>query len=297
MEKGQLRCDANVSVRLRGEDRLGTRTELKNINSFRFVQNADRARDRAPDPDPRAAAAGSCRRRGCGTPSLGQSADDAQQGRGERLSLLPRARSAAARRRRRADGRRSCARCPSCRRRGSRATSRRTGWRPTTRARCQRPRARRLLRRRGARRTRPTSSGKTIANWMLTELLGALNAEGKDIAQSPMAPATLSALVVADRGRHDQRQDRQGDLRRGVPDRRCARRDRRAPRRAADLRRGAAVVDRRPRRRGEPQAGRGLPGRQGRPVRLLRRGQVMKETQGRANPVLTSDLLRKRLGR
>ncbi|MBK7537629.1 MAG: Asp-tRNA(Asn)/Glu-tRNA(Gln) amidotransferase subunit GatB [Myxococcales bacterium] len=40
MEKGQLRCDANVSVRRRGEDRLGTRTELKNINSFRFVQKA-----------------------------------------------------------------------------------------------------------------------------------------------------------------------------------------------------------------------------------------------------------------
>jgi len=40
MEKGHMRCDANVSVRLRGEDRLGTRTELKNINSFRFVENA-----------------------------------------------------------------------------------------------------------------------------------------------------------------------------------------------------------------------------------------------------------------
>jgi aspartyl-tRNA(Asn)/glutamyl-tRNA(Gln) amidotransferase subunit B len=40
MEKGQMRCDANVSVRRRGEDRFGTRTELKNINSFRFVKNA-----------------------------------------------------------------------------------------------------------------------------------------------------------------------------------------------------------------------------------------------------------------
>jgi aspartyl-tRNA(Asn)/glutamyl-tRNA(Gln) amidotransferase subunit B len=40
MEKGQMRCDANVSVRRRGEDRLGTRTELKNINSFRFVHKA-----------------------------------------------------------------------------------------------------------------------------------------------------------------------------------------------------------------------------------------------------------------
>jgi len=40
MEKGQLRCDANVSLRPRGADKLGTRTELKNINSFRFVQKA-----------------------------------------------------------------------------------------------------------------------------------------------------------------------------------------------------------------------------------------------------------------
>ena len=40
MEKGQLRCDANVSIRPRGQAELGTRAELKNINSFRFVQNA-----------------------------------------------------------------------------------------------------------------------------------------------------------------------------------------------------------------------------------------------------------------
>lgn len=40
MEKGNLRCDANVSLRLRGATELGTRAELKNINSFRFVQRA-----------------------------------------------------------------------------------------------------------------------------------------------------------------------------------------------------------------------------------------------------------------
>ena len=40
MEKGQLRCDINVSIRPKGFDRLGTRTEIKNINSFRFVQKA-----------------------------------------------------------------------------------------------------------------------------------------------------------------------------------------------------------------------------------------------------------------
>jgi aspartyl-tRNA(Asn)/glutamyl-tRNA(Gln) amidotransferase subunit B len=40
MEEGNLRCDANVSVRLRGEERLGTKVELKNLNSFRFLQRA-----------------------------------------------------------------------------------------------------------------------------------------------------------------------------------------------------------------------------------------------------------------
>ena len=40
MEKGNFRCDANVSVRPVGQEELGTRTELKNINSFRFVGRA-----------------------------------------------------------------------------------------------------------------------------------------------------------------------------------------------------------------------------------------------------------------
>ncbi|MCO1333777.1 Asp-tRNA(Asn)/Glu-tRNA(Gln) amidotransferase subunit GatB [Microbulbifer sp. OS29] len=40
MSQGSLRCDANVSVRVKGTDKLGTRTELKNINSFRFVERA-----------------------------------------------------------------------------------------------------------------------------------------------------------------------------------------------------------------------------------------------------------------
>ena len=40
MQEGSFRCDANVSIRPRGETPLGTRTELKNINSFRFVERA-----------------------------------------------------------------------------------------------------------------------------------------------------------------------------------------------------------------------------------------------------------------
>jgi aspartyl-tRNA(Asn)/glutamyl-tRNA(Gln) amidotransferase subunit B len=40
LEEGSFRCDANVSIRPVGETRLGTRVELKNINSFRFVERA-----------------------------------------------------------------------------------------------------------------------------------------------------------------------------------------------------------------------------------------------------------------
>ena len=40
MQEGSFRCDANVSVRKMGETKLGTRTELKNLNSFRFVEKA-----------------------------------------------------------------------------------------------------------------------------------------------------------------------------------------------------------------------------------------------------------------
>src|SRR5579884_4563178 len=40
MEEGALRCDANISVRLRGQEKLGTKTEIKNMNSFRSVERA-----------------------------------------------------------------------------------------------------------------------------------------------------------------------------------------------------------------------------------------------------------------
>ncbi len=40
MEEGSLRCDANVSVRPRGTGKLGTKTEVKNLNSFRYLQRA-----------------------------------------------------------------------------------------------------------------------------------------------------------------------------------------------------------------------------------------------------------------
>jgi aspartyl-tRNA(Asn)/glutamyl-tRNA(Gln) amidotransferase subunit B len=50
MEEGSLRCDANISIRPVGEHELGTKTELKNMNSFRFIErgiNAEIARQEA----------------------------------------------------------------------------------------------------------------------------------------------------------------------------------------------------------------------------------------------------------
>ncbi|MER3446262.1 MAG: Asp-tRNA(Asn)/Glu-tRNA(Gln) amidotransferase GatCAB subunit B [Candidatus Dadabacteria bacterium] len=40
MEEGSLRCDANVSVRPKGKEELGTKAEIKNVNSFKFIQKA-----------------------------------------------------------------------------------------------------------------------------------------------------------------------------------------------------------------------------------------------------------------
>src|SRR5262249_4708185 len=40
MQEGSFRCDANVSVRPRGSETLGTRCEVKNLNSFRFLERA-----------------------------------------------------------------------------------------------------------------------------------------------------------------------------------------------------------------------------------------------------------------
>ena len=68
MEKGSLRCDANVSVRRAGTTALGTKTELKNMNSFRFLERGIDGGDRAADRRCWSVAARSCRRRCTSTP-------------------------------------------------------------------------------------------------------------------------------------------------------------------------------------------------------------------------------------
>src|SRR5262249_3279863 len=132
--------------------------------------------------------------------------------------------------------------------------------------------------------------------WMLTELLGALNAEGKDIAGSPVTPQTLSSLIVlVENGTISgkigkevfEESYRTGEAPAAIV-------DRRGGRQISDEAELAKIVDKVV--AGNPKQVEGyLAGKDGLFGFFV--GQVMKETQGRANPVITSDLLRKRLGR
>ncbi len=133
MQEGSFRCDANVSVRPQGQATLGTRAEIKNLNSFRFVERAinhEVARQVGVARTRRQRRAGDAPVRS----GPQRDARDALEGGSERLSLLPRSGPAAARDRRRADraGPRLAPGAARTRRpRGSAATS---SSPPTTRA-------------------------------------------------------------------------------------------------------------------------------------------------------------------
>ena len=96
MQEGSFRCDANVSVRPAGSDTLGTRCEIKNLNSFRFLERAiefevRRQIELIEDGGTRRAGDAALRSR------PRRDAPDAQQGGRARLPLLPRSGPAAAR--------------------------------------------------------------------------------------------------------------------------------------------------------------------------------------------------------
>ena len=95
MDEGSLRCDANVSVRPAGSTELGTKTELKNMNSFRFLERGVRAEiERQTElleaGEPVVAGDAALR------PRVRPADLAALQGGGARLPLLPRARPGAA---------------------------------------------------------------------------------------------------------------------------------------------------------------------------------------------------------
>ena len=104
MEKGHLRCDANVSVRLKGTETFGTRAEVKNLNSFRFLKQAidfEVARQVALIEG----GGRVVQETRLYNPDLRRDVQHAQQGRRARLPLLPRARPGAPAHRRKVAGR------------------------------------------------------------------------------------------------------------------------------------------------------------------------------------------------
>ncbi|HEU0030852.1 MAG TPA: Asp-tRNA(Asn)/Glu-tRNA(Gln) amidotransferase subunit GatB [Kofleriaceae bacterium] len=294
MEKGQLRCDANVSVRMRGEDRLGTRTELKNINSFRFVQNAvdhEIVRQlRIVDGGGRIE-----RETRLWDATIGQSAPLRSKEEANDYRYFP------------------DPDLPPLVVDGELMASTLRGMPELPVARFERYQrvhgvspddARTLVSERAmaeyfdaACEAHPSErGGRTIANWMLTELLGALNADGKDITQSPMPPATIAALVVlVEDGTISGKIGKEifaESYQTGEPPRDIV--ERRGVQQISDEPQLWEIIDRvvsaNPKQAEAYAAGKdGLFG--------FFVGQVMKQTQGRANPIMTSDLLRKRLGR
>jgi aspartyl-tRNA(Asn)/glutamyl-tRNA(Gln) amidotransferase subunit B len=294
MEKGQMRCDANVSIRLKGEERLGTRTELKNINSFRFVQNAvdnEILRQiRIVESGGRVTRETRLWDADTGTSASMRSKEEANDYRyfpdpdlpplvvdgGVMAAIL-----------------RGLPELPSAR---------------FTRYRKQHglsaDDARTLVSDRGlaeyfdlACKVHPgEGSGRMLANWMLTELLGALNASNTDIAQSPMLPSTLSELVrlieVGTISGKIGKEVFEESYKTGEAPTQIV--ERKGLQQISDEAALWEIVDRvvgkNPKQADEYANGKdGLFG--------FFVGQVMKETKGRANPVVTSDLLHKRLGR
>ncbi len=87
MQEGSFRCDANVSVRRRGTEKLGTRAEIKNINSFRFVEKAIHY-EVARQIDILESGGKVLQERGCTTLTRGRPAPCARRKK-QRLPLLP----------------------------------------------------------------------------------------------------------------------------------------------------------------------------------------------------------------
>ena len=98
MEEGSLRCDVNLSVRKNGSKELGVKTEVKNLNSFKQVEQAIefelQRQTKILESGGRVT-----QDTLLWDPAAKRALRDAQQGRGARLSLLPRARPARATRR------------------------------------------------------------------------------------------------------------------------------------------------------------------------------------------------------
>jgi len=295
MDKGQMRCDANVSVRLRGEDRLGTRTELKNINSFRFVENAIESEivrqvrilevggrilreTRLWDADKNQSAPMRSKEeandyRYFPDPDLPPLVVDGQI-MGSILRSLPELPSVRFDRYQRAHGI-----SPSDARTLISERALAAFFDATV---AIHPRE---------------NSGRTLANWILTELLGALHASGIPVSRSPIRPEMVSGLVaLIEAGTISGKIGKEvfeecfrtGEAPAAIV-------ERRGVQQISDTAVLWEIINRVVAANPKQAEAYTVGGKDGLFGFFV--GQVMKETQGRANPAITSDLLHKRLGR
>ncbi len=225
MQEGSFRCDANVSVRRHGDDQLGTRCEIKNLNSFRFLEKAIEVRGGTPDRHHRGR-----RQDHAGNTSL------RSRPRARRARCAPRKRRTTiatspipicCRWKSRKSGWIGCARrCPSCLTPSAHASCRLTGFRPTTRP-CSR-RTRELAT--YFEDTVEPTAGRAEAVRELGHGRGLRPPQSRwhsRSMQSPVSSAALAGLLAPYRRRHHLGQDREGRLRSDVGGRGRRRRDHR----------------------------------------------------------------------
>ena len=242
MEEGSLRVDANVSIRPAGESTLGTKTELKNMNSFRFLERgieAEIARQEAILRDGGEVVAGDAPLRPA---DRRRSARCARRRRRTTTATSRSPTSCRSRPPRRCSSARAT-RCPSCPPRAPSASSRARAARADTRKLLAfRSELGRLLRGGAGRRRR--RDPRALANWVTGELLARLG--DTEPADSKVEPAALAKLVAMVAEKTDRGLGRQGGARRaGRRGRRPARRSWRSGRsawRASDEL--GAIVDR-----------------------------------------------------
>ncbi len=292
MERGQLRCDANVSVRRKGEDRLGTRTELKNINSFKFVHAAIEheitRQVRIVDGGGRIE-----RETRLWDANAGQSAPlrSKEEANDYRYFPDPDLPPLVVEGRVMAEVLRMLPELPVPR-----------FQRYTQELGLAADDAKTLVGERAladyfdaALAAHPVkTSARTLANWILTELLGALNAAGVEITASPMTPETVSALVVlvetgAISGKIGkeifEESYRTGEAPKAIV-------ERRGVTQISDEATLVPLIEQAI--TANPKQVEGYRGGKESLFSFFV-GQVMKATQGRANPVVTAELLKARL--
>lgn len=292
MEKGQLRCDANVSVRRRGDEKLGTRTELKNINSFRFVQNAiDHEIGRQCkllDRGERIVQETRLWNADRGTSEPMRSKETAEDYRYFPDPDLPPLIVSDALI---AQTQRNLPELPTAR--FSRYVDRH-GLSPDD--------ARTLINDKALSDYFESanaahggeSSGKAIANWLLSELLGKLNADGQSIEETAVPPTYVAELVrLVEEGTISGKIGKEiFDEAYRTGEAPAAIVERRGVRQISDEGQLAAVVDEVI--AANPKQAEGYAAGKDSLLGFLV-GRVMKATEGRANPVITTDLLKKRL--